>query len=275
MSPAEPPAALQAPRPSSQAPPRPAPEASRPSPEATPDLRSGATGLALRRAGIRTLLLVVIAALLLLSLAGQIAKHRYGLPTMGGLVTFFYVDEENNLPSWYQSVTYLFAAVLLALIALPRRRQGAAFARHWAALAGIFVFLSLDEMGSLHERTTEPLQRLIEVPGPVWNSTWVVLGLLAVAAVGLAYLRFFLHLSGRERTQVALAAGLLVGGAIGMEMANAAVNLGDLEVRKQTFRYAVMVHVEEALEMLGLAVFIDFLLGRLARDAPVRVVVVN
>lgn len=228
--------------------------------------------LTLYRRRIRLLMLAAIATLLLLSLAGQIAKHRFGLPNVGGLVSLFHVDDENNLPSWYQSVAYLCAAILLALIALPRLRRGAAFARHWGALGAIFVFLSLDEMGSLHERSTAPLQRLVDLPAGVWMSGWVILGLLGVAALGLAYLRFFfVHLGGRERVQVALAATLLVGGALGMETANAALDLGDVEERKQTLPYVALVHIEEALEMLGLAVFIDFLLGRLGRGPRIAI----
>lgn len=221
-------------------------------------------------------MLLAIAILLLLSLAGQIAKYRFGLPTGFGLIRLFYVDEENNLPTWYQSIAYLFAAVLLALIAVPLWRQRATFARHWAALAAIFLCLSLDEMGSLHESTMEPMQRLIGVPVGAWAPTWVILGLLAVAVLGLAYLRFFfVHLAVRERVQVGLAATLLVGGAIGVEMANAAIDLGPQMTRKQTLTYVIMSHVEEALEMLGLAVFIDFLLGRLRRGPAIRVAVDN
>lgn len=228
--------------------------------------------LTLHRRRIRLLMLAGIATLLLLSLAGQVAKYWFGLPNVGGLVSLFHVDDENNLPSWYQSVAYLCAAILLALVALPRLRRGAAFARHWAALGGIFVFLSLDEMGSLHERSTAPLQSLVDLPAGVWMSGWVILGLLGVCALGLSYLRFFfVHLGGRERVQVALAATLLVGGAVGMEMVNAALNLGDVTERKQTLLYVALVHVEEALEMLGLLVFIDFLLGRLARGPRIAI----
>lgn len=231
--------------------------------------------LRLHRRQLRLLMSLSISALLLLSLAGQIAKYSFDMPTGFGLIRLFYVDEENNLPSWYQSVAYLFAAALLALIALPHWRQQAPFARHWAGLAAIFLFLSLDETGSLHESTIEPLQRLIGVPSGAWAPTWVVLGVIAVAALGLAYLRFMLHLSWRERVQVVLAAALLVGGAIGMEMANSAVDLGPEIARKQTFAYALMVHAEEGLEMLGLAVFIDFLLARLARERAISVAVAD
>jgi hypothetical protein len=231
---------------------------------------AASTHFVLHRHRIFAVMLLVIVALLLLSLAGQIAKYKFGYPTGLGLISFFYVDDENNLPSWYQSIAYLFAALLLALIAIPLWREDEPFARHWFALSAIFIFLSLDEMGSLHERTIEPLQRLIGIPTGAWAPTWVVLGLALFALLALIYLRFFFHLRWRDRAQVALAALLLVGGAVGVEMANSSLDLGPEIERKQTFQYAVMVHIEEGFEMLGLLVFIDFLLARLARTPTLR-----
>jgi hypothetical protein len=247
----------------------------RPSSQTVPDFSAGPAAVVLHRHQVFTLLLASIILLLLLSLAGQIAKYKLGFPTGLGLIGFFYVDDENNLPSWYQSIAYLFAALLLALIALPLWHRGATYARHWALLAAIFAFLSLDEVGSLHERTIEPLQRLIGIPSGAWAPTWVVLGLAFVALLALLYLRFFFHLSWRERGQVLLAAALLVGGAIGVEMANSAVDLGPEIQRKQTLQYALMAHIEEGFEMLGLLVFIDFLLARLSRAPMMRVGIAN
>ncbi|MDF3074795.1 MAG: hypothetical protein K0S54_2462 [Alphaproteobacteria bacterium] len=229
------------------------------------------TSFVLHRHKIFATMLLCIVSLLLLSLAGQIAKYKFGYPTGLGLISLFYVDDENNLPSWFQSIAYLFAALLLALIATPLWRGDEPWARHWSALSAIFLFLSLDEMGSLHERTIEPLQRLIGTPTGMWAPTWVVLGIALVAVLGLAYLRFFLHLRWRERAHVMLALLLLVGGAVGVEMANSSLELGPEIQRKQTFQYAVMAHVEEGFEMLGLLVFIDFLLARLVRAPMLRV----
>src|SRR5690606_32397749 len=131
-------------------------------------------------------------ALIGLSLAGQVCKYFLGHDYVFGLVKFFYVDQEQNLPSWYSSVQLLFAAVLLAGVARQARGAGDRFARHWAALSLIFVFLSLDEMTSFHERTMEPLQRLTGgMPDGIWAPTWLIGGIAFAAIVGLAYLRFF------------------------------------------------------------------------------------
>jgi hypothetical protein len=236
---------------------------------------SGPLALTMYRHRIFFWLLLCIVTLLLLSVAGQLAKYLLGYKSGLGLIGFFYVDDENNLPSWYQSIAYLFAAVLLALIALPLLREKLPFARYWAVLSAIFVFLSIDEIGSLHERTIEPLQRLIGIPEGAWAPTWVIPALVLVAIFALVYLRFFFHLRWRERGQVLLSALLLVGGAIGVEMANASLQLGPEIARKQTLHYALMAHIEEAFEMLGLLVFIDFLLGHLARRPAMRLSVAS
>ncbi len=221
----------------------------------------------LSRRGTVNLLFGIVAVLTLLSLAGQIARFYFGFPNVLGLVPFFYVDLENNLPTWYQTLALAFAAVLLSGLATAARRARTPFAGHWLALSLLFVLLSLDEAASLHEATMEPLQRVTGRLDGAWQSEWVILGIAAVAAVGAAFLRFFLHLPRDDRWQVFCAAALFVGGAIGMEMATAALYTTSDPSYKATFTYVLLAHVEELLEMLGVVVFIDFLLRRLSRTA--------
>ncbi|MBE0529220.1 MAG: hypothetical protein IH626_00205 [Rhodospirillales bacterium] len=214
-----------------------------------------------------------VVGLTLLSLAGQFARFYLDLPTVFGLVRLFYVDLENNLPTWYQTMALAFAAVLLAWLALAARRMRAPFSGHWLALCLLFVFLSLDEAASIHEATIEPLQRITGRPGGVWQPTWVFVGIVLVAAVAVAFLRFFLHLPRSERRQVAWAAALFVLGAIGTEMATAAFFTTSDPTYKASVTYAVLAHIEELLEMLGVVVFIDFLLRRLSRTVSLSLVV--
>lgn len=217
------------------------------------------------------LLVGVVAGLTLLSLAGQIARFYLGMPTVFGLVRLFYVDLENNLPTWYQTMALAFAALLLGWLALSARQTRAPFAGHWLALSLLFVFLSLDEGASIHEATIQPLQRVIGRPGGIWQPTWVIVGIAVVAAVAVAFMRFFFHLSRRERWRVASAAALFVLGAVGMEMATAALFTTSDPRYKVSFTYAVLAHIEELLEMLGVVVFIDFLLRRLSRTASISI----
>lgn len=215
-----------------------------------------------------------IVALTLLSLAGQVARFFFNHPTVFGLVDFFYLDLENNLPTWFQSANLIFAAVLVGASGYDTRRRGAGFVRHWYLLAIGFAYLSVDEMASIHERLINPMQRVIE-PAGIWAPTWVIVGVIGAGAVGFAYLRFLLHLGWPARLQVACAAMLFLGGSIGTEMATAAMfDTTDLNY-KNAFQYALMAHLEEFLEMAGLLVFIDFLLRRLEGAPPIRLGVGN
>ena len=226
-----------------------------------------------RRRKAVNVLIGVIASLILLSLAGQIAKFYFGRPHVFGLVRLFYVDVENNLPTWYQSLALGFAAVLLGAIGMAARRALSPLAGYWLALSLLFVFLSLDEAASIHEASMEPLRRLTGRLEGAWQPGWVILGIAAAAIVSAAFLRFFLHLSRFERSQVFLAAMLFIVGALGMEMVTASLFTTSDPSYKENFTYAVLAHIEELLEMLGVVVFIDFLLRRLSRSAVVAFVV--
>ncbi|WP_316976720.1 hypothetical protein [Shumkonia mesophila] len=222
-----------------------------------------------------SVLLGIVAVLTFLSLAGQVARFHLGLPNALGLVPFFYVDLENNLPTWYQTLALAFASVLLAGLAVAARHMRAPFAGRWLALSLLFVFLSLDEAASIHEATMEPLQRVVGYLPGVWQPVWVILGIAAVVAFAAAFLRFLLYLPRDDRWQVFWAAALFVGGAIGVEMATAALYTTSDPSYKVSFTYALLAHAEELLEMLGVVVLIDFLLRRLSRTASFSVTVAS
>jgi hypothetical protein len=215
--------------------------------------------IVLKRQTVFRLLIVAIATLTALSGAGQVVRYHFDYPNALGLVDFFYVDLENNLPTWFQSVMLLACAGLLAAIARGQRQMREPFARHWLALACIFLLMSIDEVSSIHERTIEPLQRVTGVPEGLWMPTWVMIGIPVVLIVGAAYIRFLLHLNRREQFHVVLAAGLFIGGAVGVEMATSPW----WTPAKDAAGFIILTHVEELLEMLGLMTFIDFLLGQL------------
>jgi hypothetical protein len=213
----------------------------------------------------------LIAILVFLSFAGQVIKFELGYPSVFGLVPLLDVNLENNIPTWYQSIALATCAGLLALLGVAARRTGAPFAWHWLGLALIFLLLSLDEVGSLHERTVEPLSRLVGRPSGVWAPTWTILGAAAVVAIGASYLRFVLHLAWRERICVVAAGVLFVGGALGMEMVAALFYTGP--VYGESLGVAVFAHLEELLEKLGVLVFLDFLLRRAADTTSFRLTV--
>jgi hypothetical protein len=201
-------------------------------------------------------LLTVVAVLIGLSLAGQCAKHLFGHTMLKGFVPAFYVDMESSVPTWYSSMALAMAGLLLTLIAAAKFKAGDSYRWHWATLGILFVLLSVDEIAMIHELPIEPLRDQFDAGGLLYY-TWVIPGAALVGLVGLCYLRFAMSLPRRTQLQLALAGILFVGGAIGVEMLSGAQ--ADL-IGEENFDYAMIVTLEEFLEMLGVVVLIRCLL---------------
>ena len=206
-------------------------------------------------------LLLVVLVLTAASLIGQICKYHYGAVSMHGFIPFLYVDEEANIPTWYSSIALLFAAALLAAIATTKQVRREPFRWHWGFLAALFFMLSMDEIVGFHEYPIDRLRSSMDAGGLLYY-TWVVPGAMFVAALGIVYLRFLFHLPRETRKLFLLSAVVFVGGAIGVEMLSG--YQADL-YGEENLTYALIISLEECMEMLGVVVFIHSLLGYLCR----------
>ena len=218
-------------------------------------------------------LVCVVLTIVCLSSLGQFSKHVLGHDRLKGLVPLFYLDLESSVPTWYSSAALLLSSALLALIAAVKFRGGDAGGRdkfrwHWTALAALFALLSLDEIAMIHELPIQPLREAYGTGG-IWYYPWVGLGMLFVGAVGIAFTRFLLHLPRKTRWLMLAAGCVFVGGAIGVEMASGAA----ADARgEESAAYAVIITLEESLEMLGIVIFIHALVDYLASlSADVRI----
>ena len=203
----------------------------------------------------RTLLLTEF-LLILLSLGGQLIRYGSDYDSLLGLVDKFYVDNENNIPTYFSGLLLLFGGFLLGLIALMKQDTRDPFRVHWKWLALLFVLLSLDEIASIHEMSIHPIKRIVDVGG-FFFFAWVVPGLLFVAAAGLYFLRFVFSLPTATRSRVIVAGIVYLAGSMGVEM------LGGHyyeQSQRQDFVYSLIVTLEEALEMTGVILFIHALL---------------
>jgi hypothetical protein len=229
--------------------------------EALSPARRDVVGLRLPRPRVvRRCLLGAILTLHALSLAGQISAHALGHPRLKGFVPLFYVDAESNVPTWYSSMALLLAAALLAVIGCLKLQAREHYRFHWLALAGLFLLLSMDEVAMIHEYPIDPLREALNATGALYY-TWVIPGLGFVLLVGLALAGFLRSLPAATQRQMLLAAALFVGGAIGVEM------LSGIQADRwgeDNLTYALIISIEELLEMLGVALFIEALLAYLA-----------
>jgi hypothetical protein len=189
-------------------------------------------------------------AVVLLSLAGfasEASIHLFADEWGFGLVPLVNLAYEGNIPTWYSSTLLFLCALLLALIAGAKLAARQVYARHWAAMAVIFVYLSMDESVVIHELINSAL----ELEG-VLTFSWVLpFGALVLVFIA-CYLGFLRHLSARFRTLFLLAGAIYVGGALGTELPIGAWydrHGGDNMV------YGMLNVVQETMEILGATIF--------------------
>lgn len=216
---------------------------------------------------VTRLFAMTAASLILVHLIGQFARFFLGIDT-DNLVTKFLLQEfhlslEENVPTYYSGMALLFCAVLLAFIAGVKKQGGMSYATHWAVLAAIFLYLSVDEMSEWHEVLEIPVRAVLNTSGLFYFGWVIPFGFLLVVFL-IAYARFVLyHLPNRTRVLFILAGVIFLSGALGVEM------LGGRYAELYGYQNLTMVlyqTVEESLEMTGILVFIYALTSYIASE---------
>lgn len=225
-------------------------------------------GIWLSRRTIVRVLAATTLFLLIVSMGGQVIKHVFGHPKLLGLIPLFYVDWECNIPTFFSGLLLLCASLLLALIAVLKRRSSDARWRQWAILSFLFLSMAVDETSHIHELLKTPGRWLL---GPmqkgIFTYAWVIFGIPTVIIVAISYLKFYLHLDPQMKTQFTIAAITFVSGALGMELVGAYYYglHGD-----DNITYAMLATVEEGLEMAGIIVFINALMNYVIDHYEIR-----
>jgi hypothetical protein len=223
-------------------------------------------------------LYVSVSCIAVLAAAGLVAaliEYRWMGPTEGditgnNLLDFFNLNEENNLPTFFTLFLFLSCFLALSIISVQKRATNDQWAARWMILAIIFILLPLDEFAGVHELVGYKLRVTFDLGGWLYYA-WVLPGAVFVGLFGLYYITFLRSLP-RETAGLMLAAGAVyVGGAIGMEVF--AGRYAEIN-GKENMTFQMVSAAEEALEMLGLAVFLFSLLRYLSDGRPdVRIVI--
>ncbi|MEG4066274.1 hypothetical protein QUA42_02785 [Microcoleus sp. Pol11C2] len=175
-------------------------------------------------------------------------------PSRDFLAMAFNLDGEVNVPAIYSSVALLFSSLLLGAIAHVKNLDSDRYKNHWKILSFIFLGLSLDELGQLHEHLIG-LRGVLNATGFLYF-TWIVPFAVLVAIFLLSYSKFVFHLPVPTKKLFVAACALYIGGAMGMEMPGGyiASTMG-----QENVAYVIVTTLEEFLEMLGIVVFIHAL----------------
>ena len=165
----------------------------------------------------------------------------------------FNLDLDSNVPAWFSSVQFFVTAlVFFYMSAHPDRRQPSP--RALLMVGAAFLFLSVDEAASIHERISIVLRNNQTVPRfsgghGVWISIYAVIGIVLL----LLNVKGLLALWRRHRqATVAMVLGFatLVLGGVGLEI----VSYEFLRGGESPLLYAAEVIAEEFLEMAGASV---------------------
>ena len=199
-----------------------------------------------------TLALLLIAGIIsLASLTGRLVLKPLGdFPGNNTLIRLSDVTSESSVGTWFSSLALALCSAILALTTLAKRSHGRRDVLGWAGLSLIFLYLSVDEGAVIHEAWLD--DNSLDLGGPLYYA-WVIPGSVFAAVWALVYLRFLATLPADIRRLFLIAAALLIGGAVGMEMAGGW--LADSSGEGTTV-FALVSNLEELLEMVGTITFL-------------------
>jgi hypothetical protein len=208
--------------------------------------------LAFSTKNITRFIITVNLFLIFMHVGLHLLAHKFPVYVVHVAMSRFDANSEASVPTWFSEVQLLTVAVFLALIAYYKRSVQDAFARQWAGLAFIFLFLSMDEGASLHELIMDFTRDITGTLPGFLQLVWVVPFIPLVFIVFLAYWKFLKHLPAPVRRNFLIAGGLFVTGALVMEMVGAQINASGMPRRFST----IAIAIEEGLEMIGCAWFL-------------------
>jgi hypothetical protein len=166
------------------------------------------------------------------------------------------VEAERSFYTWF-SASLLFLTGFLAFRRADFIGRSGTHYWHWIFVSIIFVYLSADEALTGHEKLAKYGAMIVEPEG-FFRYAWVVpaFGLVAVVVVSLIGMVRALPL--REQLWTYASGAVFLGGAAGMEMISGKISDTWGE---HTLAYQAVNSVEEAMEVIGVFMFIHVLMS--------------
>lgn len=202
----------------------------------------------------RTVLKYTIAfstLLVFMHILGLVSRFAYGYDHLKGLIPLFNLELEKNIPTVFSSFLALTCSAVL-FITVKLERNNTQFKRYWAGLCFIFLFIAVDEIVGFHEMTMSISRDFFNASGLLYYA-WTIPAGIIVIIIGAIYLKFLFLLNNPVRILFIISGLIYVSGAIGVELFEGAINeLGGY----MSLNYLILVTIEEAMEMLGLCIFL-------------------
>jgi len=205
--------------------------------------------------------LFLIFLLLTANILGIVSKFYFDHDSVYGLVGLFDFNTEKNIPTFYSAIALLVASILLSLIAFARKKVNSPFIQ-WFVLSLIFLFLSIDEISTIHERAIRPTKEALNASG-LFYFAWIIPYGIALGVFIIAYSKFLFKLPKNIMILFLISGTTFISGAIGIEMFEG--RHAELH-GTNNITFALFYSFEEFLEMIGIAIFIYTLLTYIVNE---------
>jgi hypothetical protein len=212
----------------------------------------------------RTIFILAVIALTLSVLGAmtlymglQASTGGFDPEALTGVQRLVNIAGEANIPTWFKAATLLLCAQLLFLISVSQARNDAPYSRHWRDLGILFLFLSMDEIATIHEEVGAEITAFLQTTG-IFLYGWVIIGIVFVTAFVMVYAGFVRSLPRMPRYLFVLAGTIYVGGALGLKMVEGwyVDNYGEANIG-----IILLITVKQFMQMSGVIVFLYALLG--------------
>jgi hypothetical protein len=179
-------------------------------------------------------------------------------------IKLFGLNEENSLPSTYSSMLLFTAALLLAWVALCQFEEQLVLKRGWWILCAGFVLMAVDETASVHELVNLWVFKLLALKQyGIFYYSWVIPAILLIAALLVYFIPFLRALPRETARRFVVSGSVFLSGAVGVEMAGGSVHENS---GQDNTIYALLVALEEGMEMSGVVLFIRAILLHLRSE---------
>jgi hypothetical protein len=171
---------------------------------------------------------------------------------------FFNMDQEANFPTYFNTILLFMVAQTFFLMGKSKEGNNDFYFRtYWYFLSVIFVFLSIDELASIHEWFIDLIPHVFGIGGTgIFKFAWIVPYGIFVIALGFYSITFLLSLKKEYQVKYLIAGAVYISGAVIVEAFGGIV----FEQNKgiPTFDYILFfVTPEETMEMLPLIYIIN------------------
>lgn len=200
---------------------------------------------------VRRTLGIGATVILTLSLGSELLLYDESRNPNADWPELFNLGYEVNLPTWYSTMLLLTCALLLFVIYRAESQRDAPFRRHWAGLAAIFLYISMDEAVIIHEMLNGPLRDAFDLGGVLYFA-WVLPVGVFLLLFFLTYLRFLLWLPRRSAWLFFAAGSVYAMGAMGTELP---VSLWYAHFGGSNLIYGLMNAIQESMEIIGASIF--------------------